>query len=540
MAAKTTLTQDPELTLTQDDRLYHELNLLRLEGFYFCFDPKEAGRRTKAAQENPRENRTFAYTEIIKLGDGSQQEKPLVIKIEDEWGYPSPLTYKICSAIQWKLMSYGWPIPEAVYLSKREIARLIGRKSYGNRDYLPFRTAIKQLRHTNIVCWFYDKVTDTLNEVDFQILDKAVFAHKTDGDAGNISGCYVELNSEIVESLNNRHWLCINHERLRHLEPIGMALYKHFYYTFSRVFSSRLENDSIKGFKYKQNFTCKRDYGSVCQEWLGGLKEYQYKSDIEHNQLGKHLKTLKAKPIELIRKYEIEKNSRGTGFNIIVYPGKGFFEDYARYYAKDFQLEIPFLHATEHNNHKAPFLLVMHFYELLYPNQEIENSLISESELNFARDLLSENENTFEKLKDLISYSIAESKRINFPIKFFGGIRKFIPEWRAGFEKRAQKSFQEAEENRVRKAEKIAEQYHEFLQLEIERIKNTISPSEIQEMQREAAEHANKKLEAQGIDITGLIGPNLLASETRRHLHYLIEERYNIPSLDEWKLENKL
>jgi hypothetical protein len=75
---------------------------------------------------------------------------------------------------------------------------------------------------------------------------------------------------------------------------------------------------------------------------------------------------------------------------------------------------------------------------------------------------------------------------------------------------------------------------------ENERIKNTISPSEIQEMQKEAAEHANKKLEAQGIDITGPIGPNLLTSEARRHLHYLIEERYNIPSLDEWKLENKL
>ena len=34
-----------------DARLFNEINLLRLEGFYFCLDPKDAQRRTNGKYE---------------------------------------------------------------------------------------------------------------------------------------------------------------------------------------------------------------------------------------------------------------------------------------------------------------------------------------------------------------------------------------------------------------------------------------------------------------------------------------------------------
>ena len=52
----------------EEDQLFHEINLLRVEGFYFCLDPKAAAKR--------RDRQTF----IEKLKQaGSIVEQPITI-----------------------------------------------------------------------------------------------------------------------------------------------------------------------------------------------------------------------------------------------------------------------------------------------------------------------------------------------------------------------------------------------------------------------------------------------------------------------------
>src|SRR4051795_2177252 len=67
------------------ERLTQEVNLLKLEGYVFCFDPREAKRRRGT----------------LTLADARKQ--PVSIKVDDDFGQPSVLAYKVLQAIFLKL-----------------------------------------------------------------------------------------------------------------------------------------------------------------------------------------------------------------------------------------------------------------------------------------------------------------------------------------------------------------------------------------------------------------------------------------------------
>src|SRR2546430_5590981 len=98
-----------------DVRLFNEINLLRLEGYYFCLDPKESVRRT---------NKKYEFFEIIKRRKTEIEKRPVVIVPNPIHGYPSILAYKVLQAIMRKLSWFSYPIPDTVQFSQRELARL--------------------------------------------------------------------------------------------------------------------------------------------------------------------------------------------------------------------------------------------------------------------------------------------------------------------------------------------------------------------------------------------------------------------------------
>jgi hypothetical protein len=122
---------DSQLGIIEPDRLFNEANLLRLEGRLFCFDPKEAGRR---------ESGTYTIEEAV--------QQPVIIKPDPEFGYPSPLAYKVLQAISKKLTEEGFPVSESVSFSQRELARLIGRSSFGGAQSKELYRAVMQLHTT--------------------------------------------------------------------------------------------------------------------------------------------------------------------------------------------------------------------------------------------------------------------------------------------------------------------------------------------------------------------------------------------------------
>ena len=381
------------------ERLFNEANLLRLEGRLFCFDPKEAGRRRAETQ---------TFEETIRLEKVVKQ--PIIIKPDPEFGYPSPLSYKILQAICKKLTEEGFPVPNTVSFSQRELARLIGRSSFGGAQSQELYRAIMQLHATRVQCSFYDKKSVQWTTVSFFVLCEALFS----GKKSTLSTCMVSVHPRIVESLNNKHYACINWNRLMALEPIGMVLYKRLFYHFSNLYHPRRSRDDLR---------FEKDYEALCSEWLGGLKPERYRSKILQTQLGRHLDGLKA--VRLIRKFEIAKRADGDGLKLVFWPGKGFFEDYDEFYVRPWTPQLRFQQTAALHKIQEPLELVAYFHKLLdHPHRTFE-----EKETAYAAHLLETH--SVDEVRDLIDYTVKEAEKTKFKMRLFVAIKPYVARWEA-------------------------------------------------------------------------------------------------------------
>src|SRR3954467_6238741 len=143
--------ESTELELKQ--RLAEEITILRIEGTLFCFDPREARRRQGM------------ITRRLKHADG--QERPVGIEIHPSYGQPSVLAYKVVQAIFIKMTEEGYPYTNTVTFSQRELARLVGRPSWGGKNSGELYHAMMQLQKTSIRCSIQDKDTKEHLEVNF-------------------------------------------------------------------------------------------------------------------------------------------------------------------------------------------------------------------------------------------------------------------------------------------------------------------------------------------------------------------------------------
>lgn len=294
------VTEEQEKAITRPERLFHEINLLHLKGHYFTFDPKTAG-----TMPNPMKSieKRFRNPELNTV-------EPVEIVPHPGYGRPSVFAYKVFQAILKKLSDYGYPAPESVSFSHREIMRLIGRTSTGGKNSKELARVLNQFRNTAINCWFYNKSTGEAANLSLSLATTFLYTYKK---RGQISLFTLWLHPFLIKSINDQYTFCLNYARMEKLEPISMALFKPLYFHFSNLYS----------FKQSKDFMFRKDYAEICRTWLGGLKVLQYRAKIIREQLGKHLDALKK--TGLIRSYEIEKNAPGDGFNIVFHPGSGFF-----------------------------------------------------------------------------------------------------------------------------------------------------------------------------------------------------------------------
>ena len=202
----------------KDDRLFNEINLLRLEGFYFCLDPKDARRK----------NAKYEFFEIIRRRKSEIEKRPCDRLPNPIYGYPSILAFKVLQAIMLKLSWFSYPMPHTVQFTQRELARLVGRNSFGGGNQEEFYNAIRQLRTTEAAYWYYNKETDEWSNRNIQILDTDIWS----GRENQITRCTVKVHHSIIESLNNRHAMCLNFARMENLSPVGIALFKRIFLTF--------------------------------------------------------------------------------------------------------------------------------------------------------------------------------------------------------------------------------------------------------------------------------------------------------------------
>jgi hypothetical protein len=369
------------LDLSPEERLFHEINLLRIEGYCFSFDPKSAAKRA-GKQE---------FIELVKMPEGAVS-RPITIEPHPTYGYPATLAYKILQAVLKKLSDEGYEGADSASFTQRELAKLVGRQTFGGADSKQFLRAVMQLNATRIWCSFFDKENGEWKVLTFTLFTEALFS----GRKLQLRECVLTLHPRIIASLKNRHYFCLNYNRLTRLESIGMALFKHLFFQMSRTYSKLKD----------PNFIYERDYEAICASWLGGLKVLRYKSDILRDQLGRHLQDLKRVGLIKSATDVIERNASG-GFKLVVRPGAGFFEDYERYYGTHRQLPFPFKRTAEEHSIKRPLELVSYFHKRRLGVEELAERIFPERETAFARTLVEKYPD--ELCREIVDYGLARA-----------------------------------------------------------------------------------------------------------------------------------
>ena len=156
------------LDLSPEERLFHEINLLRIEGYCFSFDPKSAAKRA-GKQE---------FIELVKMPEGAVS-RPITIEPHPTYGYPATIAYKILQAALKKLSDEGYEGADSASFTQRELAKLVGRQTFGGADSKQFLRAVMQLNATRIWCSFFDKETGEWKVLTFTLFTEALFSgHK--------------------------------------------------------------------------------------------------------------------------------------------------------------------------------------------------------------------------------------------------------------------------------------------------------------------------------------------------------------------------
>lgn len=488
-------TQDLEpIPPSDDERLFNELNLLRVEGYFFCLDPKASAKYTKKRE----------FIERIKT-IGEVVERPIAIEPNPNYGYPSVLAYKVLQACMKKLSDYGYPVPESVCFSQRELARIIGRKSFGGTDSQDIFQAAMQLYKTDIWCSFYDKATQEWQTGAFRIVDTVLFS----GKKNRINQCIFKINPAIIKSLNHRYAFWINYLRIEGFEPITTALYKHLFYHLSNIFSQVRHDD----------FTFNKDYADICTQWLGGLTVLRYKSKILKEQLGHHLQLLKERG--LLSRFDLAKRADGEGFVFVFYPGPSFFEDYRRFYGG--QMQLQFAKAEDEKKLHQPMKVVQYFYTTLYQTDELDDFIFSDKEVAQATKLLEKH--AYNEVCSFIDYSLREAQKTAYDVKTFLGIKQYYPgflaEQKAQLRQKAREQQQQADAQR----RALEERYRAFRKAKLIEARESLPADELAVLEQSARAHVEAAHPQP-------IGREILV---RIQFEQRLAERCAIPSFDDWQ-----
>ncbi len=374
--------------------LIQDVDIVRLEGLIFSFNPR-------ATKQDSLES--F----IGQIGDTK-----VVVTPHQKFGRPTIGTYRTQNALFAKLSEGGWPYPDTVTFSAREIEHLRGNSSgtwQARRTY----NDLMQLQSTTIEC--VRKIQKAgkgrralIERKGFSILNNVL----TESEDDRILNASVTFNSEVIEAMNTHHFARFNWQRLRTFEPIGIALAKRYFQWGAMML-------------YKQSATrvpkLRKDYSAVCNEWLGGITAYAFQSKVVE-KLKPHFNELEA--ANFARLSVEKKRGRGKGFNITCELLDGFYEDYDALYKNGAQ-NLPRLTRDRSEEDTANALKAVEYFHMRFGRPTTKS--FSNREVHIARDLL--RMHSYEEIEDFVDYAVIEAAKTNFHPQHFQAIGQYRARW---------------------------------------------------------------------------------------------------------------
>jgi len=477
------------------DKLYMENTLLRVSGALFCHDAKRAA----------------THTEEIILNAGIA-EKAIVIRPDPRLGQPGPLAHKIFVALIKKHSDYGRAGRDQVTFSRRELMRLIGRNGWGGADSEQLSRALNEIHHAFIRTSFKTE-KGRLAEHSFNVFPE-VYLERAEHPTDPIETCVVTIARPVIASLQDDHFTCLNFTLMRDLGTIGQALYARLFFHFANLFDGH----------HRARLRFQKRYSDVCVEWLGGLKVLPYRSMIEREQLGTHLRQLVR--VGFLASYSIREAANADGFVLAFRPGAAFFTDYDRFYRRRSARKVEVAIDTGGADRGDPVKLAYRFLEKRTGRALESIPYVSSKEVATARQILGQI--SFDQIDAFLSYALRAAKRTNFEVQSLGGLRQYV----AGFQQH--RSHQLAEDQAVarrratEREDTIRLAYGQFWRSNIERLFASLSKRE----QSSVEEQARAALQQSGRG-DGPLAKTLLSLERCR----ITAARYpdRIPSFDEWR-----
>lgn len=445
-------TNAPEQSAQPTDKIYMENTLLRVSGALFCHDAKRAATRTQE----------------IELNRGVT-DKNVVIRPDPRLGQPGPLAHKIFVALIKKHSNYGRPIRSDISFTKRELMRLIGRRKWGGRDSEELTRALNEIHYTFIRSNF-KKGDGRYAEHSFNIFPE-VYLERAESENDPVETCTVTLARPIIQSLEDEHFTCLNHALMQQLGTIGQALYMRLFFHFAN-----LHQDNPR-----KRPTFSKRYDDICSEWLGGLTVLKYRSTIEREQLGPHLRRLRE--ANFVASYTITEAARRDGFVISFRPGLAFLHDYDRFYRQRQQGEVQFQFLEERQYIGEPLRVAYLFREKRTGQPVRDIPYVSSKEVETARELLVRI--PFDQMGDFLSYALAEAKKTNFDVQSLGGLKQYLDGYVQHRHQRAA-----AQATKVAQAERDREEadqfaFEQYRRETAERVFEALSLSERQDIEQQ-------------------------------------------------------
>lgn len=372
-------------------KLYLENTLLRVVGALFRHDGK----------------RRNGSGEIVV--PNALAEKTLTIRPDPRIGQPGPLAHKLFFALIKKHSDFGLPVRGQVSFSRREIMRLIGRKSWGGKDSEDLSRALHEIHYTFIRAQFKDSAGKWI-EHSFNVFPEILIERRALA-SDPIEACTVTLAEPIIASLRDEHFTCLNHELMTGLSTIAQALYLRLFFHFANLY------DGHNGERLK----FPKRYDAICVEWLGGLSVRRHASKIT-DQLGAHLEALTTRGF--LAGHTLTRAKNGDGFVVTFWPGKLFFADYDRFYGKGMARTTSTGQAGTERDISEPLKLASLFAEKRSGRKLASIAFISTRDRQTARELLKHLD--FADMPDFIAFALQEADRTSFDVQTLGGIKQYL------------------------------------------------------------------------------------------------------------------
>ena len=442
--------------------------------------------------------------QITKRNSQGEVDLHWDVSYNERYGQPRQLAYRLDTlVINRKIDEHARPLPKVIRLnSLYEIAGILGL----TRNTNEVKKALHQNAGAYITAKLHYKTADGAErtlEAGFTRYG-VVFTGGKLPDGAKADAVYLILNDPYWEVLNAAPTRPLDYDYLQSLKPAAQRFYEIVSY---KIFAAIKYRHPVAKLAYSEYciFSAQRRYHDYDR-----VKKQMYKI---HNP---HLKSGYIKSVS----YTPTVDEHGKPDWIMQYvPGEKAHAEYQFFTNKKQLKRVATKKPEETTTQTHAVELVGYFYHRFHHEEVISPN---SKEIEQATDLIAKY--GIDRSRFIVDYSFNEAQDTKYSPKFFGGILQYVDHALENFNRREK---QRQQEDARKQEERFQRAYETYKQCEIERIKSTISPEELAEIES----LIRAELESEGTF------PNMIGMGVRIRTDALLEERAGILPYEAWRLQ---